>query len=357
MSKVTSSHYAAAGVDIDAADDLISRIKPLAAATRIPGATEGLGGFGGVFDLREAGYGPGAPRLVAGTDGVGTKLKVAFATGIHHTVGIDCVAMCVNDILAVGARPLFFLDYFGTGKLHPGVGEAVVAGIAEGCRQAGCWLLGGETAELPGMYAEGEYDIAGFVVGAVQPDEEIKPAHARVGDVVIGIPSSGIHSNGYSLARFVLLDKQGYPLDVPLPWDTLSLGERLLIPTKIYARCLAGLRAAGVTFRGVAHITGGGLWENPQRSVGDDVAIAFDTAALREMVHPIFATIARDGGVPEREMYRVFNMGVGMTLTVPEDEVDKALAALAAAGESSRVVGRLVAREQDAVLIPGLATS
>ncbi len=357
MSKVSSEHYAKAGVDIDAADDLIKRIGPLAAATRIPGATSGLGGFGGVFDLAEAGFGKGAPRLVAGTDGVGTKLKVAFATGIHHTIGIDCVAMCVNDILAVGAKPLFFLDYFATGKLHPAIGESVVAGIAEGCRQSECWLLGGETAELPGMYPTGEYDIAGFVVGAIQPGAEIRPEHAQPGDVVIGIRSSGIHSNGYSLARFVLLEKEQLPLDQPLPGDELSLGERLLVPTRIYARAIAGLRTAEVRFRAVAHITGGGLWDNPPRAFTDAVAVVFDADKLREMVHPIFRYISAHGNVPEREMYRVFNMGVGMTIAVPPEDVDAALRVLNGAGEQAMVLGELIERgDGDAVRIDGLST-
>jgi phosphoribosylformylglycinamidine cyclo-ligase len=356
MSQVKSTHYADAGVDIDAADDLIERIKPLAAATRIPGATKGLGGFGGVFDLAAAGFGEGSPRLVAGTDGVGTKLKIAFATGIHHTVGIDCVAMCVNDILAVGATPLFFLDYFGTGKLHPAVGEAVVAGIAAGCRQAGCWLLGGETAELPGMYADGEYDIAGFVVGAVRPDEELSPDDAAEGDVLIGVRSSGLHSNGFSLARRVLLERSGHALDRPLDDDSLTLGERLLVPTRIYVKALKALREAGVRYRAVAHITGGGLWENPPRALPGNLAAILDHARVASMAHPIFDRIRIEGGVPTSEMYRVFNMGVGLTLSVDAASVDRTLEVLRASGEEAEVIGRIAVRDTDAVVFDGMPT-
>ncbi|MCB9521275.1 MAG: phosphoribosylformylglycinamidine cyclo-ligase [Myxococcales bacterium] len=357
MSSQKSPHYQRSGVDIDAADSMIERIKPLAASTRVPGATGGLGGFGGVFDLAAAGFGAGSPRLVSGTDGVGTKLKLAFATGVHSTVGIDCVAMCVNDILAAGARPLFFLDYFATGRLDPAVGAAVVEGIAEGCRQASCWLAGGETAEMPGMYPDGEYDLAGFVVGAVRPDEELTPEMTRHGDVVIGIGSSGVHSNGFSLVRRVLLDEAGLPLDAPLAGDTLPLGRRLLTPTRIYVRALDALRSAGVAYRGVAHITGGGLWENPQRSVDAALAVRFDVAAVRSFRQPVFGAISALGAVPERELYRVFNMGIGMTLCVSPDDADRAIAALVAAGETASVVGELVVREGAAVRIDGVSDS
>ncbi len=357
MSTAKSDHYTKAGVDIDAADALIDRIKPLAKSTRIPGATGGLGGFGGVFDLAAAGFSKESPNLVAGTDGVGTKLKIAFATGKHDTIGIDCVAMCVNDILAVGAKPLFFLDYFATGKLEPEVGAAVVAGIADGCRQAGCWLLGGETAEMPGMYPAGEYDLAGFVVGAVEQGAEIVPEDAQRDDVVIGLRSSGIHSNGYSLARRVLLDDGQLPLDGVLQGDELTLGERLLVPTRLYPKAMAALREAGVSYHGVAHITGGGLWENPPRAITDDLAVSLDIAALREGVHPIFQTISRMGGVPEREMYRVFNMGFGLTFCVRPDEVESALEALNAADEAPAVLGQLVAYNGASVIIEGVSDS
>ena len=355
MTTAKSEHYTKSGVDIDAADALIERIKPLAAKTRIPGVSGGIGGFGGVFDLAAAGFSESSPNLVAGTDGVGTKLKVAFATGKHDTIGIDCVAMCVNDILALGAKPLFFLDYFATGRLDPEVGEAVVRGIARGCEESGCALLGGETAEMPGMYPDGEYDLAGFVVGAVNPDAAIRSEHTERDDVVIGLRSSGIHSNGYSLARRVLLDDQGLSLDTPLSGDTLSLGERLLVPTRLYARPLAALQNAKVPYRGVAHITGGGLWENPARSIRPELAVSLDIHALRPLVHPVFATISRLGEVPEREMYRVFNMGVGLTLAVPPEATDAALKTLSDAGESPVVLGQLVSRNGAAVSIEGVS--
>lgn len=341
MSQARSDRYREAGVDIDAGDELVRRISPLADSTRVPGATSGLGGFGGVFHLDEAGFHAPGVRLVSGTDGVGTKLMIAFATGIHNTIGIDCVAMCVNDILAIGAKPLFFLDYFATGKLAPEVGEQVVAGITEGCRQAQCWLMGGETAEMPGMYADGEYDLAGFVVGAVNESEQIEAGHVKEGDVVIGVPSSGIHSNGFSLARHVLLNEQQLPLDQPLQGDSLPLGERLLVPTRIYVSAVQGIRAAGVRPHGLAHITGGGLWENPQRSVPKELGVRLDIEALRAMRQPVFETISRLGEVSEREMYRVFNMGIGMTIIVNPADTDATLRALEADGLASRVIGEV----------------
>lgn len=354
MSTIKSEAYRRSGVDIDAADALIERIKPLAESTRIPGATRGLGGFGGVFDLAAAGYGPGAPRLVSGTDGVGTKLKVAFATGRHDTIGIDCVAMCVNDVLAVGARPLFFLDYFATGRLDPSTGASVVEGIAAGCREAGCWLLGGETAEMPGMYPDGEYDLAGFVVGAVTDETEILPSHTATGDVVIALASSGLHSNGFSLARRVLLATAGYPLDQPMPGDVLPLGERMLVPTRIYVKALEALRAAEVRATSVSHITGGGLWENPHRSIAENLSVSFDTEAVRAFRQPIFDTISRIGAVSEREMYRVFNMGIGLLVTVRPEHADAACAALRGAGERAEVVGELTGRvDERRVFLPG----
>lgn len=356
MSQARSDRYREAGVNIDAGDELVRRISPLADATRVAGATSGLGGFGGIFDLDAAGFtGPGV-RLVSGTDGVGTKLMLAFATGIHNTIGIDCVAMCVNDILAIGAKPLFFLDYFATGKLAPTVGEQVVAGIAEGCRQAQCWLMGGETAEMPGMYADGEYDLAGFVVGAVNAADEITPARVQEGDVVIGIASSGLHSNGYSLARHVLLTEGNLPLDQPLDGDSLPLGERLLVPTQIYVAAINAVRAANVDVHAVAHITGGGMWENPQRSVPKHLGVRFDLEALRSMRHPIFTSISKRGNVSESEMYRVFNMGVGMTVTVQAKDVDATIAALKTAGLHAKQVAVITpAANEGRVEIPGVS--
>lgn len=353
MSTTKSAHYTESGVDIDAADSLIERIKPLAARTRVPGVLGGLGGFGGVFDLDAAGFGAGT-RLVSGTDGVGTKLRVAFATGRHDTIGVDCVAMCVNDILAVGAKPLFFLDYFATGRLDTDVAEAVIRGVANGCEEAGCALLGGETAEMPGMYPDGEYDLSGFVVGAVKSDRMFSPSDAQRGDVIVALRSSGLHSNGFSLARKVLLDDAGLGLSAPLEGDTVSLGERLLVPTRIYVRQVHALLDAGVPVRGVAHITGGGLWENPSRSIAPELGAAFDIGVLRPLVPPIARTISELGGVPEREMYRVFNMGVGMTLCVPPERVDDALRVLGELGEDAIAVGELVARSGEAVRIEGI---
>lgn len=341
MSQARSDRYREAGVDIDAGDELVRRISPLAESTRVPGATEGLGGFGGVFDLHAAGFPAPGVQLVSGTDGVGTKLMIAFATGIHDTIGIDCVAMCVNDILAVGARPLFFLDYFATGKLEPEVGQQVVAGIAEGCKQAKCWLMGGETAEMPGMYADGEYDLAGFVVGGVTDETRIEPAHARAGDVLIGVASSGLHSNGFSLARHVLLNEQKLPLDQPLGNDTLTLGERLLVPTQIYVDAVQSLRDAGVAPHGIAHITGGGMWENPQRALTKNLGVTLDIDAMRAMRQPIFQEISARGNVSESEMYRVFNMGIGLVIIVDPKDVDTTLEQFSQGPLAAKVIGKV----------------
>lgn len=358
MSQARSDRYREAGVNIDAGDELVQRISPLANQTRVPGATEGLGGFGGIFDLAAAGYNAPGVQLVSGTDGVGTKLMIAFATGIHDTIGIDCVAMCVNDVLAVGAKPLFFLDYFATGRLDTGVGERVVAGIAEGCKQAGAWLMGGETAEMPGMYADGEYDLAGFVVGAVTDDTRIEPAHVRESDVLIGVASSGLHSNGFSLARHVLLEQAGLSLQNALPGDSLSLGERLIVPTKIYVEAINILRKTGVRPHGIAHITGGGLWENPQRSLPKTLTARFDITAVRSMRQPIFEHISTMGSVDESEMYRVFNMGIGLVLTVDKADVDTTLNAMQQAAIEACVIGDVVAaHDSGRVQIDGIAST
>lgn len=356
MSRERSEAYRQAGVDIDAGDALVRRIGPIAAATRVPGAVGGIGGFGGVFDLAEAGYGAGAPRLVAGADGVGTKLRIAFATGRHDTIGIDCVAMCVNDILTTGARPLFFLDYLATGRLDPGVAAEVVEGVAEGCRLAGCWLMGGETAEMPGMYADGEYDLAGFAVGAVTDATRIDGTACTAGDVVLGVPSSGLHSNGFSLVRRVLFEQAGLGVDDCLPGDVEPLGEILLTPTRIYTKVLDALRHAAVAPRAIAHITGGGLWENPQRPLPDTLSIRFDVREVRGQRQPIFEAISRLGAVSEREMYRVFNMGIGLTVVVAPEQVDAAVEALKHCGEQAVPIGTLVPRGDDAgVVLEGLS--
>jgi phosphoribosylformylglycinamidine cyclo-ligase len=319
--------YRDAGVDIDAGDELVERIKPHVARTLRPEVLGGLGGFGALFAL-PAGY--REPVLVSGTDGVGTKLKVAFATGRHDTVGIDLVAMCVNDIAVSGAEPLFFLDYFASGRLDVGIGEAVVAGIAEGCRQAGCALVGGETAELPGFYADGEYDLAGFAVGVVERSRILDGSRIAPGDHVIGLGSSGLHSNGYSLARKVLLERLALPI--------AEVADDLLRPTRIYVRALKAAFAAG-DVRGAAHITGGGLVENPPRVLRDGLALRLDEGAWPEPA--IFQRIAA-AGVERAEMRRTFNLGLGMLLYVAPASTEAVRAACEQAGERALVVGEVV---------------
>jgi phosphoribosylformylglycinamidine cyclo-ligase len=330
--------YKQAGVDIDAGNALVERIKPLAKSTRRPEVLGGIGGFAALCSLptkyRE-------PILVSGTDGVGTKLKTAFAAGRHDTIGIDLVAMCVNDVAVTGAEPLFFLDYFATGRLDVETGAAVVAGIAEGCRQAGCALVGGETAELPGLYHGSDYDLAGFCVGVVEKSE-IRPRGDLVaGDIVIGLPSSGLHSNGHSLARKVVLEALALPLDArPALLGGSTVADELLRPTIIYCPAFARLGAAQVAWKAAAHITGGGLVENPPRFLGDsDLAVELDPATWS--VPPIMQLIA-SAGVDPMEMRRTFNMGLGMVIAVPAEVAPAALAALAPDG--GRVVGRLVPR-------------
>jgi len=321
--------YKDAGVDIDAGDELVERIKPHARKTFRKEVIGGLGGFGGLFAL-PPGY--QEPVLVSGTDGVGTKLKVAFATGKHDTIGIDLVAMCVNDIAVGGAEPLFFLDYFASGKLDVEVGEQVVAGIAEGCRQAGCALIGGETAELPGMYADGEYDLAGFAVGVVERSKIIDGARIAPGDQVVGLASSGIHSNGYSLARKVL---------TPTNDSMAKWGLAMLTPTRIYVRALKSAMGAG-ELRGAAHITGGGLVENPPRVLADGLVMKLDERRWPEP--EIFSAIAK-AGVERAEMRRTFNCGLGMVLVVPASDVAPVMKACEAAGERAFHVGEIVAGE------------
>ena len=331
--------YREAGVDIDAGNRLVSAISPLAKATDRPGTMGSLGGFGALFDPRAAGFSD--PVLVSGTDGVGTKLMLAFETDRHDTIGIDLVAMCANDVLAQGAEPLFFLDYFACGTLSEGVAEAVVRGIAEGCRLAGCALIGGETAEMPGMYPEGHYDLAGFVVGAAER-ERLLPRHAamQAGDVLIGLPSSGPHSNGYSLIRRVV-ERSGVGLDAPAPFaPEISLGEALLTPTRLYpALVLPLIRNGGVT--ALAHVTGGGLTENLPRMCPDHLAPAIDWSAWTPP--PVFDWLAREGAIDREELFRTFNMGIGLVLCVPEGGVTAAIGQLEAAGEAPVVLGELVA--------------
>jgi phosphoribosylformylglycinamidine cyclo-ligase len=330
--------YRQAGVDIDAGDALVDRIARLAAPTRIPEVVAGVGGFAGLCGLPA---GLADPVLVSGTDGVGTKLKVAFATGVHDTVGIDLVAMCVNDVVTTGARPLFFLDYFATGKLDVDVGEAVVRGVAEGCKMAGCALLGGETAELPGMYAPGEYDLAGFAVGVVDRAKMLDGTQAREGDVVIGVASSGLHSNGYSLARRVLEGEMKLRMGDRLADLGATVGEALLVPTKIYARAVRALgEACGPALHGLAHVTGGGLGGNVPRVLPDGLGARID---LRTWDRPaIFRVIAAGGPVEEDEMRRTFNLGVGLVAVVAKEAASPALAALAGAGERAWPMGEVI---------------
>jgi phosphoribosylaminoimidazole synthetase len=331
--------YAQAGVDIDAGAALVARIKPLARSTRRPGADGSLGGFGALLDLKAAGYDD--PLIVSTTDGVGTKLKIAIETGLHDTVGIDLVAMCVNDLLAQGAEPLAFLDYYATGRLDVEAAARVVAGIAEGCRQAGAALAGGETAEMPGMYAGGDYDLAGFCLGAVRRSGVLPRLEAqRSGDLLIGLASSGPHSNGYSLIRRVV-ERSGLGWDAPCPYQPgASLAQALMTPTRIYVPSALPLAKAD-QLKGAAHITGGGLIENPPRAVAEGLAPRLDWAAWRRP--PVFDWLAEVGGVAEAEMRRAFNLGVGFLLIVAPDAAPGVLAALLDAGEDAFVCGDLVA--------------
>ncbi len=315
--------YKAAGVDIDAGAALVKAIAPLAKASARSGTTASLGGFGALFDPRAAGFRD--PILVATTDGVGTKLKIAIATGRHDTIGIDLVAMSVNDLVVQGAEPLFFLDYFATGRLDVEIARRVVAGIAEGCRIAGCALIGGETAEMPGMYADGDYDLAGFAVGAVERGQAIDGAGIVAGDVVIGAPSSGVHSNGYSLVR-KLVAESGLGWDDPAPFDpTISLGEALLTPTVIYVEPCLTLVRAGLA-KGFAHITGGGLTENIPRVLPDGLGVDLDAPAWT--LPPVFGWLASAGRLTAEDMARTFNCGIGMVAIVAAEQAETALGLL-----------------------------
>lgn len=333
--------YADAGVDIDAGNALVEAIKPLVRATRRPGADAEIGGFGGLFDLKACGFKD--PVLVAANDGVGTKLKIAIESNIHHTVGIDLVAMSVNDLVVQGAEPLFFLDYYATGRLVPGVGADVVGGIAKGCQIAGCALIGGETAEMPGMYAGEDYDLAGFAVGAVERDA-ILPRYAamREGDVVLGLASSGVHSNGFSLVRRIVR-QAALGWEAPAPFaEGKTLAEALLEPTRIYVKpLLSVLRGpSGGAVRALAHITGGGFIDNIPRVLPDGFGVALDLDAIQ--APKVFGWLSRTGGVVEHEMLRTFNCGVGMVVVVAADAADAVAAALAAAGETVSRVGSII---------------
>ena len=326
-------------MDIEAGDALVEAIKPLARSTGRAGAVGGLGGFGALFDLKAAGFKD--PVLVSSTDGVGTKLRLAIEAGRHDTVGVDLVAMCVNDLVVQGAEPLFFLDYFATGRLRVERARAVVAGIAEGCRQAGCALVGGETAEMPGMYAAEDYDLAGFAVGAAERGALLPRGDVGPGDVLLGLASSGVHSNGFSLARRVV-EASGAALGDPAPFDAgRTLAEALLEPTRIYVAPLLALHRVGL-LKAAAHVTGGGLPGNVPRALPRGAEAVLDAGAWP--VPPVFRWLARAGNVAADEMLRVFNCGVGMVLAVAPDAAEKAVETLAAAGETAFRIGRLEAR-------------
>jgi len=354
--------YKAAGVDIAAGNALVEAIKPLAQATARSGTTAALGGFAALFDLKATGFRD--PLLLAATDGVGTKLKLAVETGCHATVGIDLVAMCVNDLVVHGGEPLFFLDYFGTGKLETETATAVVAGIAEGCRLAGCALIGGETAELPGLYNPGDYDLAGFALGAAERDALLPRPDVVPGDVILGLGSSGLHSNGYSLVRRIV-SQSGFGLDAPAPFETVppateaqSLGQALMIPTRIYVGAvLAAARLGGL--KAAAHITGGGLIENIPRVLPPDTAAALDAASWPRP--PVFAWLERTGAVDRAEMMRVFNNGIGMVLVCEPDTAAGIQTHLAQMGESVYRIGRIEGAatdpETDRVLIVNRETA
>jgi phosphoribosylformylglycinamidine cyclo-ligase len=331
--------YAQAGVDIDAGNRMVDLIKPLVRATARAGADAEIGGFGGLFDLKRAGFAD--PVLVAATDGVGTKVKVAIETGRHETIGIDLVAMSVNDLVVQGAEPLFFLDYYACGKLRPEIGAAVVAGIAIGCREAGCALIGGETAEMPGLYRGDDYDLAGFAVGAAERGQLLPRADLKAGDVLIGLLSSGVHSNGYSLVRKVV-EKSGLAWSAPAPFaPKQTLGEAVLTPTRIYVQsCLAAIRATKAV-KALVHITGGGFPDNIPRVLPKGLGARVDLANIP--VPPMFKWLAQKGGVAQAEMLRTFNCGIGMIAIAAAGEDDAVADALASGGENVVRLGEVVA--------------
>lgn len=328
--------YADAGVDIEAGNALVERIKPAAARTSRLGNVDGLGGFGGMFDLKAAGYED--PIIVAATDGVGTKLKVAIEVGNVGGVGIDLVAMCVNDLVCQGAEPLFFLDYFATGRLDVERAAQVIEGIAEGCARSGCALIGGETAEMPGMYAAEDFDLAGFAVGAMERGQGL-PSGVSEGDVLLGLASDGVHSNGFSLVRRIV-ERHGHSWDDACPWAAGSLGEALLAPTRLYVRGAVNAIRAGA-LRGLAHVTGGGLTENVPRVLPEGLGADIDLDTWE--LPPVFAWLAEKGGLAEVELLRTFNSGIGMVAVTPEASADLATAKLAEAGHRVFRIGRVVA--------------
>ena len=347
MKNSHSESYAAAGVDVTAGYEAVERIKPMVESTYIPGVMGTLGGVGGMFapDLT----GMKKPVLVSGTDGVGTKLKLAFLMDKHDTVGIDCVAMCVNDIICGGAAPLFFLDYIACGKNYPERIADIVSGITEGCRQAECALVGGETAEMPGFYPEEEYDLAGFSVGLVDEEKIIDGRRLSEADVLIGLASSGVHSNGFSLVRKVFDVEHA---DLKTPREDLggkSLGEALLAPTRIYVRSVKALLRAGVDIHAVSHITGGGFYENVPRMMTQGLTAQIDLSTFPRL--PIFDLIQKTGDIPERDMYNTYNMGIGMILALPAEQAEQALSVLKGAGETAYQIGRVIPGEAGVELV------
>lgn len=339
--------YSDAGVDIDAGNLLVEKIKPHVRSTRRPGADGEIGGFGGLFDLKAAGFND--PVLVAANDGVGTKLKIAIDANKHDTVGIDLVAMCVNDLVVQGAEPLFFLDYFATGKLDPDQGAAIVGGIAAGCREAGCALIGGETAEMPGMYSGGDYDLAGFAVGAAERGQLLPAGDIAEGDVILGLASSGVHSNGYSLVRKIV-SLSGLAWDAPAPFgantENNTLADVLMTPTRIYVKpLLKAIRETGA-LKALAHITGGGFPENIPRVLPKHLAAEIDLAAIQPPA--VFSWLAKTGGVEAKEMLRTFNCGVGMIVVVSAENAEKVADVLKGEGETVFTLGRMVTRDEGA---------
>lgn len=334
--------YKDAGVNIDEGNRFVEIIKPIAKSTIKSGVLNGIGGFGALYELTNYKN----PVLVSGTDGVGTKLKIAFMMKKYDTIGVDLVAMCVNDIIVSGAKPLFFLDYFATGKLQSDVGIEVIKGIAAGCSEAECALIGGETAELPGMYNEGEFDLAGFAVGAVEKDEIIDGRNIEVGDAIIGLASSGIHSNGYSLVRKVLFDVGKMSTDDYVEEYGLSLGEIILKPTRIYVKAFKSLK--GISIKGMAHITGGGFIDNIPRTLKDGVSAKIDKKSW-DVPH-IFKLIKDIGKIDDMEMYRTFNMGIGMIIIVPNHQCNDAINRLKAAGEKPFIIGEIVNGEKEVLI-------
>ena len=341
--------YADAGVDIDAGNLMVEKIKPIVRTTQRAGSDTELGGFGGLFDLKAAGFKD--PVLVAANDGVGTKLKIAIDTGIHDTVGIDLVAMCVNDLVVQGAEPLFFLDYYATGKLDPNQGAAVVSGIAEGCRQAGAALIGGETAEMPGMYIKGDYDLAGFAVGAAERGKLLPSKDINEGDVVLGLSSSGLHSNGFSLVRRIV-EESGLDFNAPAPFDkTVSLAEALLVPTRIYVRSLLSVLRKDLGIKALAHITGGGFPENIPRVLPKTLAVEINLDAIK--VPPVFSWLAKQGNITELEMLRTYNCGIGMIVVVDNKKADDVFSAFQTEDEKPVRLGRVTVRKDKGVVYKG----